>query len=352
MSSRLNFGYSTRKSTLLIFSKINAGILEFWSWIRSYRRMMLGPPVRFLRILISLWIFFNFTGFKTLITHGWLFKTFTPVNTSEYLPLPILDTISFAGRYAVGNALQGGAPLDAVELYQEQGDAVPEFGRLVACELVSLNSLPVWLVGSTKTAVFGVFSANLDTQAFFADIMMYSDFANDEIVAVLLESDNPSRYLVVYPELSGQDVLMKAVLVDLDNEFVRRAHQAAAMAGNITVGRDEAVFVEPSRLGRENSVLEQHLQKRGQSRKPARLAKEPALIDRFNKTLERLILAGFDRFQVQSTLSKDECKELYGIVFKSARFLFRNQLRQQSEPEPDKLTNVVNNTIQLHLGEI
>lgn len=37
----------------------------------SSNATILGPPDRFCKILISLFIFFFFTGFSTLMTHFW-----------------------------------------------------------------------------------------------------------------------------------------------------------------------------------------------------------------------------------------------------------------------------------------
>ena len=73
---------------LLTCSKMRAGVLETGSLTTHCNVMMLVPPLRFSRILISRLIFFFLTGFKVLTTHFSLFTTLMASNTSLYLPRP------------------------------------------------------------------------------------------------------------------------------------------------------------------------------------------------------------------------------------------------------------------------
>ena len=81
MSKSVNLGYNTLKSTLSTNSVMRLGILEDWSRTTSKRLIMFGPPERFCNILISLFIFFFFTGLRTLITRGVSEMMSIPSNT-------------------------------------------------------------------------------------------------------------------------------------------------------------------------------------------------------------------------------------------------------------------------------
>ena len=57
----------TLKSVLLTYSKMRQGVFDCGSRTMSSRRMMLVPPARFCRILISRLIFFFLTGLRILM---------------------------------------------------------------------------------------------------------------------------------------------------------------------------------------------------------------------------------------------------------------------------------------------
>ncbi|KAG7699242.1 hypothetical protein KL933_004395 [Ogataea haglerorum] len=263
--------------------------------------------------------------------------------------------MKLGGRYDVTSEVDGmRAPLHGLEFHVDDAVEFPQFRRLVAVDLVDVRRLPVWLVGASKTGIFNVYTANKDSEAVFQEVVAYCDFERGEIVGFLLETDDSQRYVVLFPRLEEDHVEIKGVVLDLDNEFVRRAERLAGAAVECEVPSDAAAIVEAPRLRRENSVLDNYLQKRNsqppQAPRPA--PREHNVGEKFNRTVERLAAREVRRLGVQAQLSKDECKELYGIALKSARFLFRRQLRQQQEPPADKLANVVRNTIQLHLEEL
>ncbi|KAG7818531.1 hypothetical protein KL909_004921 [Ogataea angusta] len=265
--------------------------------------------------------------------------------------------MKLGGRYDVSSEVDGmRAPLHGLEFHVDDAVEFPQFRRLVAVDLVDVHRLPVWLVGASKTGVFSVFTADKDSEAVFQEIMVCCDFELGEIVGLLLETDQSQRYVVLYPRLEEDHVEIKGVVLDLDNEFVRRAERLAATPISSEVPRDCAAVIESPRLRRENSVLDTYLEKRNsqppQVPRLVRAPREHNVGEKFNRTVERLAAREVRRLGLQSQLSKDECKELYGIALKSARFLFRRQLRQQQEPAADKLANVVRNTIQLHLEEL
>jgi hypothetical protein len=60
---------------------IKLGILDVGSRTTSNSATTFGPPARFCKILISRFIFFFLTGFKTLIIHFSSVMTFAPSKT-------------------------------------------------------------------------------------------------------------------------------------------------------------------------------------------------------------------------------------------------------------------------------
>ncbi|KAG7860174.1 hypothetical protein KL939_001660 [Ogataea angusta] len=161
--------------------------------------------------------------------------------------------MKLGGRYDVSSEVDGmRAPLHGLEFHVDDAVEFPQFRRLVAVDLVDVHRLPVWLVGASKTGVFSVFTADKDSEAVFQEIMVCCDFELGEIVGLLLETDQSQRYVVLYPRLEEDHVEIKGVVLDLDNEFVRRAERLAATPISCEVPSDCAAVIEspPKRGGK------------------------------------------------------------------------------------------------------
>ena len=93
-SQRIKAGKAPDETLTLTYSDTIDGVFDWASRTTSNKPMTFGPPARFCRILISLLIFFFFTGLSTLTMHFELEGRCIDSNTSEYLPRPTLRTIS------------------------------------------------------------------------------------------------------------------------------------------------------------------------------------------------------------------------------------------------------------------
>ncbi|GMG45758.1 unnamed protein product [Ambrosiozyma monospora] len=74
-------------------------------------------------------------------------------------------------------------------------------------------------------------------------------------------------------------------------------------------------------------------------------------VETYNKLLEKFILSEFRIRCVYSKLAKDEYKELYSIIFKSAKFILRYSIKQSQVPDVEKINTIIMNLFDMFLED-
>ncbi|GME70368.1 unnamed protein product [Ambrosiozyma monospora] len=288
-------------------------------------------------------------------------------------------------------------------------------GVLGVVDLFDVNLIPPWLIsgGFGGDDIGGLFiqTYNSDTMVFFKEIVGLSNFEDNTIIGLLIEPNLKSHHIenhkassnfinelmVIYPSFNSvsKSIDLRLTILDFNNEInakLTRIHNLW-MNQKLQAGDPNNNFLIELRYEKKKQDLffRNYLKKReahssistssttsatvtgitstsGTSFKnstPLRgvpsLSRQNSQMDHvlshncsvetYNKLLENFILSEFRIRSVYSKLAKDEYKELYSIILKSAKFILRYPIKQSQVPNVEKINTIIMNLFDMFLED-
>lgn len=267
-------------------------------------------------------------------------------------------------------------------------DINPDFESFIAqkslkfTELVNFGQIPFWFFdkSSTDLTEYQCFTEKELTEEFFRQLVKVS-LSSKTVLTLLFEAKHPSKLfrstnhadysLAIYPKVIqtkdpqtgylSEKVLICANLLNFKTPIALKLSRVRAHAesGKLAIPSDQStksVFVEVDAVSKKrDKFFDNYLKKRSVSRQqsvsredslepvnsPVSLSDRADIHEQFFDLLDRCILGEFRMRSASENLSKSELDELYTLISRSAKFIFRVELKKRKVPSLDSIGDVV-----------
>ena len=255
-------------------------------------------------------------------------------------------------------------------------------------ELVDFAQVPFWFfdMSSPTSVEYRCFTENENTEEFFRKLVNIS-ISSNTILTLLFDAKHPTDIfedtnngdysLAIYPKLihikddqSGclsKNVAICASLLNFKTPIALTLNRVRALAesGQVTLPSNRSarsVFVELDTVSKKrDKFFDNYLKKRSVSRQQSvsredsvdpenasvRMNTEANFHEQFFDLLDRCILSEFRMRGVSKSLSKSELDELYALISRSAKFIFRTELKKKIIPSLDAIGDVVTSMVSI-----